>query len=169
MKNSIFTFILFALLLTVNAAPFQLNKRLITFKTCALENPVDLLTVKIGNNPPVSENSESFDVSGKLTKNDITKDKTLLFVVFGDKTGRNIGKIYTQTFNDPVMAGAPFNISASDVPTPKLPDPYFLQIIVGNPDGSNETVTFFACAIAIVMEIQKKLKFLIFINQISFL
>ncbi|KAF0457827.1 hypothetical protein F8M41_001111 [Gigaspora margarita] len=84
MKNFIFASILFALLLTVNAAPFQLNKRAITFGPCNLGYPVDLLDVKIGTDHPESGKNESFDVSGSLTKNDITKDKTILEIAYGD-------------------------------------------------------------------------------------
>ncbi|KAF0562516.1 hypothetical protein F8M41_000024 [Gigaspora margarita] len=43
-EKFIFASILFALLLTVNAAPFQLNKRAITFGSCSdIGVPVDLL------------------------------------------------------------------------------------------------------------------------------
>ncbi|RIB16982.1 hypothetical protein C2G38_2188536 [Gigaspora rosea] len=102
MKNFIFAFILFVLLLTVNAAPFQLSKRAITFKPCDT-NLHYSITVNIGTDPPES---------GK------NKDK------------HNIADSY-RTFNHSFKAGTPFNISASNVPTPELPDPYTIVVVVG--------------------------------------
>ncbi|KAF0562512.1 hypothetical protein F8M41_000020 [Gigaspora margarita] len=146
MKNFIFASILFALLLAVNAAPFQLNKRAITFGACKIEPPVDLLEVKIGNDHPTFGKNESFDVSGTLTKNDITKGKTVLQIGYGDSYGNLIAEPYIQNFNDSIKAGTPFNISASVVPTPKLPDSYEIAVLVGDPDIAGGRP--FACASA---------------------
>ncbi|KAF0552794.1 hypothetical protein F8M41_021036 [Gigaspora margarita] len=145
MKNFIFASILFALLLTVNAAPFQLNKRAITFGPCNLKPPVDLLEVKIGTDHPEFGKNESFYASGTLTKNDIIKDATILQVAYGDSNGILIADPYFQFFNESIKAGTPFNASAS-VPTPKLPDSYTIGVIVAFPDLQ----LTFACAIAAV-------------------
>ncbi|RIB27140.1 hypothetical protein C2G38_2161313 [Gigaspora rosea] len=144
MKNFIFSFILFALLLTVNADPFQLNKRPITFEAC--DPKLDLLTVKIRTNPPEIGKSESFDVSGNLTKNDITINQTFLIIEYQNVIGAPIADDYIQTFNNSFKAGTPFKISASDVPTPKLPDIYMLGVGVGN----NKSDDMFACVYALV-------------------
>ncbi|RIB22256.1 hypothetical protein C2G38_2033706 [Gigaspora rosea] len=154
MKNFIFASILLAFLLTVNAAPFQLNKRAITFGPCAAsKGPVDLIDVKIGTDPPESEKKESFDVSGKLTKNDIIKDKTILLIEYFDEAGP-LAEPYIQNFTDSIKAGNPFNISASDVPIPKLPDSYFLGVAVGDPSED----TPFGCAVANVGNSSEKSK-----------
>ncbi|RIB22249.1 hypothetical protein C2G38_2075945, partial [Gigaspora rosea] len=113
-----FASILLALLLTVNAAPFQLNKRAITFGPCSSEDPVDLIYVKIGTDPPESGEKESFD------------------------------------------AGNPFNISVSNVPTPKLPDSYSFGVVVG------EDTTPFGCAVANVGNSSEKSKILDFYKLI---
>ncbi|RIB07515.1 hypothetical protein C2G38_2113499 [Gigaspora rosea] len=149
MKNFIFASILFAILLTVNAARFQLNKKAITFGPCDSKVPVDLLDVKIGTNPPEPGKSESFDVSGKLTKNDITKGKTILLIEYINEYG-NILVHYSQNFTDSIKAGTPFNISAFDVPTPELLDSYVLGVAVGDPsDNPNKPAPFFGCALAL--------------------
>ncbi|RIB09373.1 hypothetical protein C2G38_2108753 [Gigaspora rosea] len=127
MKNFIFASILLALLLTVNAAPFQLNKRATTFIPCHFDEPVDFIGVKIGTDPPESGKNESFDY-------------------FDEKTGNQLGESYNQTFTDSIKAGNPFNISASDVPTPQLPDSYILGVFVGDPSEK----TPFGCATAVV-------------------
>ncbi|RIB19057.1 hypothetical protein C2G38_2182850 [Gigaspora rosea] len=150
MKNFIFTSILFALLLTVNAAPFQLNKRAITFGPCHLGIPTDLIDVKIGTDPPKSGKDESFDVSGNLTKDDITKGKTILQIQYGDENGFLIGDSYLQNFIDTIKAGTPFKISASNVTTPKLPDSYLLGVVVADPTDDPSTFNVFGCALASV-------------------
>ncbi|KAF0485818.1 hypothetical protein F8M41_022745 [Gigaspora margarita] len=150
MKNFIFTSILFALLLTVNAAPFQLNKRAITFGSCSdIGVPADLLEVKIGTDHPEFGKNESFDASGTLTKNDITKDKPIFQIGYGDSKGYLIADPYIQNLTDSIKAGTPFNISASDVPTPKLPDSYTIVVIVGDPFDDPLSLPF-ACAYATV-------------------
>ncbi|RIB09297.1 hypothetical protein C2G38_2146629 [Gigaspora rosea] len=142
MKNLIFASILFALLLKVNAASFQLNKRAITFGSCDLNFPVDLLEVKIGTDHPEFGKNESFDVSGTLTKYDITKGETILQIEYGNSNGSLIAVPYVQNFTDSFKAGTPFNVSAQ-VPTPELPDSYEIYVYVGNPE-------LFACASATV-------------------
>ncbi|RIB27869.1 hypothetical protein C2G38_2060904 [Gigaspora rosea] len=132
MKNFIFAFILFALLLTVNAAPFKLNKRAITFGTCKTASPttgpVDLLDVKIGNDPPVSGKNESFDVSGTMTRLNIT-EMTFVMIKYYDTEGRLIDA-YAQFFTEPIKAGTNFTISVPDVPTPNLPDKYEIRVTI---------------------------------------
>ncbi|KAF0485817.1 hypothetical protein F8M41_022744 [Gigaspora margarita] len=156
MKNFIFASILFALLLTVNAAPFQLNKRAIIFGPCNHEPPVDSLEVKIGADPPEFGKNESFDASGTLTKNDITKDKTIFQIQYEDSDGNLIAVPYVQNFANSIKARTPFNVSASDVPTPKLPDSYLIAVLVGDPDASGGVI--FACASAAVGGSSKKSK-----------
>ncbi|KAF0532267.1 hypothetical protein F8M41_011381 [Gigaspora margarita] len=156
MKNFIFASILFALLLTVNAASFQLNRRAITFGPCDVGYSADLLDVKIGTDPPESGKNESFDVSGTLTKNVITKGITILQIWYGDLNGILLDKPYIQIFTDSIKAGTQFNISVSDVPTPELPDSYFIGVLVGDPDASGGVV--FACASATVGGSSEKTK-----------
>ncbi|RIB22258.1 hypothetical protein C2G38_2033707 [Gigaspora rosea] len=157
MKNFIFASILLALLLTVNAAPFQLNKRAITFGPCASKDPVDFIDVKIGTDSPKSGEKESFDVSGKLTIHDITNGKTVLLIEYLDEKGNQLADPYIQSFSDSIKAGNPFNISVSNIPTPKLPDSYFLGVVVGDD-------TPFGCAVVNVGRSSEKSKILIFIN-----
>ncbi|RIB03382.1 hypothetical protein C2G38_2049316 [Gigaspora rosea] len=142
MKNFIFTFILFVLLLTVNVAPFQLNKRAITFKPCiSLKLTVD---VEIGPNPPESGKSESFNVSGSLMS-PITNNTTLI-ITYSGINGGQIGDKYFQNFTHSIIPGTPFEISASDVPTPELPDTYLLEVEVGERIDSG--LVTYACAVA---------------------
>ncbi|RIB12897.1 hypothetical protein C2G38_1776928 [Gigaspora rosea] len=148
MKNFIFASILFALLLTVNAAPFQLNKRAITFFPCLSKDPINFIGVKIETDPPKSGEKESFNAFGTLTK-DITNGKTILFIAYGDEKGNPIDKPYTQNFTDSIKAGNPFNVSAPDVPTPQLPDSYLINVIVKDP---SEDIPI-GCATAAVGEI----------------
>ncbi|RIB08623.1 hypothetical protein C2G38_2270615 [Gigaspora rosea] len=145
MKNFIFAYILFALLLTVNAAPFQLNKRAITFGPCNTTDLGDLLNVKLGIDPPESEQNELFDVSGNLTKYDITKNQTFLFISYRGKDGYLLSSPKIRYFNYSTKVGNPFNISVS-VPTPELPDSYLLKVAVGDP-AYDPTLAFpfFAC------------------------
>ncbi|KAF0520948.1 hypothetical protein F8M41_016008 [Gigaspora margarita] len=151
MKNFIFAFILLALLLTVNAAPFQYNKKAITFQPCPY--PGDFLNVKIGTNPPESEKSESFNVSGKLTKNDIIKNQTILEILYNTPDGTILGNDYVQTFNDSIKAGTQFTISALDVPTPKLPDIYLIGVNVGEKTNDPQnSLIYYACAYAFVSD-----------------
>ncbi|RIB15451.1 hypothetical protein C2G38_2192344 [Gigaspora rosea] len=125
MKNFIFASILLALLLVVNAAPFQLNKRATTFGPCNFT--ADFIDVKIRTDPPESGKKESFDVSGKLTKGDITKGISILVIVYLGEEGQ-LDVPYVQNFTDSHKAGSPFNISAFDVPTPpQLPGSYNLD------------------------------------------
>ncbi|KAF0534169.1 hypothetical protein F8M41_010091 [Gigaspora margarita] len=160
MKNFSFEFILFALLLIVNAAPFQLNKRATTFMACPSSAVIDLLTVKIGTDPPESGKPESFNVSGKLTRRDITKNQTLFAIQYNDAAENVIADNYTQTFNDSIKAGTQFTVSASDVPTPNLPDEYFITVAVGDPDSDN-IIFAFACAFAKVGGSSEKSKIII--------
>ncbi|KAF0552795.1 hypothetical protein F8M41_021037 [Gigaspora margarita] len=146
MKNFIFASILFALLLTVNAAPFQLNKRAITFVSCDLHFPVDLIEVKIGTDHPEFGKNVSFDVSGTFTKNDITKGETILQIEYGYSNGSLIADPYFQNFTDSTKAGTPFNISAQ-VPTPELPDSYEIDVYV---ESSKPSGGLFACSYATV-------------------
>ncbi|RIB10847.1 hypothetical protein C2G38_2205041 [Gigaspora rosea] len=158
MKNFIFASILLALLLIVNAAPFQLNKRATTFDPCDFG---DFIDVNIRTDPPESGKKESYDVSGNLTQGDITKDISFLFIVYlGEE--EQLGTPYFQNFTDSHKAGSPFKISASDVPTPtQLPDSYRLEVAVGDPDK-----TFFGCAVATVGNSSKKSKIIDFYKLI---
>ncbi|RIB11956.1 hypothetical protein C2G38_2259594 [Gigaspora rosea] len=149
MKKFIYAYILFALLLTVNAAPFQLNKRAITFVTCDDTFPSTVLNVKIGSDHPESKKNESFEVSGKLTYEPIVKDITVLRIEYS-ANGNTLGDIYDQVFSYSVEPRTPFNISASDVPTPELPDSYMLYVYVGEYDRMEGFFYESACALATV-------------------
>ncbi|CAG8708144.1 25414_t:CDS:2, partial [Dentiscutata erythropus] len=121
MNNFIFVFSLFAIFLTVNAVPFQLNKRATTFNPCSNNDP---LTVAMQPDPPVSNENTQFTASGKLT-NDITSNKT----IFGIQS--------------------PFSISVSDVSIPTLPDSYLIVVVVGDPTGNqNNPLNVYGCAFA---------------------
>ncbi|KAF0520952.1 hypothetical protein F8M41_016012 [Gigaspora margarita] len=153
MKKFIFAFILFALLLTVNAAPFQLNKRATTFGSCPYPY-VDSLNVTMVTDPPKSEKSDSFNVSGNLTQVDITKNQTLLEIFYCNPDGSQIGDYYSQVFNESIKAGTQFTVTASDVPTPKLPDSYLILVIIGDKDNDPSNpyhVVLYACVVADVV------------------
>ncbi|KAF0459605.1 hypothetical protein F8M41_000721 [Gigaspora margarita] len=128
MKNFIFAFILFALL-TVNAAPFQLNKRYSIFLPCPFTTS-DLLGVDIKPDPPVSEKSVSFNVSGTLSYYNITKGKTFLLIQYTNEAFGPFTDDYKQNFTKSIKAGTPFQIFAPEVPTPKLPNAYELLVAV---------------------------------------
>ncbi|CAG8747330.1 19056_t:CDS:2, partial [Dentiscutata erythropus] len=103
MNNFIFVFILFAIFLTVNAAPFQLNKRAITFNPCP--NIIDSLTVVMQPDP-------FFQDSGEKGSIDVP---------------------YIQTFSGLYLHGSPFSISASNVSIPIfLPHSYLIAVSVGD-------------------------------------
>ncbi|RIB30663.1 hypothetical protein C2G38_1533121 [Gigaspora rosea] len=145
MKNFIFASILLAIILTVNAAPFQLNKRALTFGHCdVLKEPADLLDVEIVPITPVFGRNESFHVSGKLTKHDIIADQTILLIKYQDETGKDLDQPYAQAFTRSIKAGNAFRITASRVYTPKLPRKYLLGVIVGDPSNAAP----FGCALA---------------------
>ncbi|RIB19676.1 hypothetical protein C2G38_2181231 [Gigaspora rosea] len=151
MKNFIFAFILFALLLTVNAAPFQLNKRAITFSACPPERApnAEAIDVKMtGPDPPKSGDSDTFDVSGTLTKHDITSGKTSVGIAYADLTGNPIGDPFVQQFTKDIKAGSPFSESGLSVTAPdNLPDSYAIAVVVAD-DATKEAV--YGCAFALV-------------------
>ncbi|KAF0504380.1 hypothetical protein F8M41_019532 [Gigaspora margarita] len=153
MKNFIFASILLALLLTVNAAPYQLNKRATTFNPCPSDQApnAEAITVTIGTDPPKQGEPEKFDVSGTLTKHDISKEKTFLGIGYADTSKNPIGNPFVQNFTQDFKSGSQFTISASDVPTPKdLPSPYVIAVIVGDPTGDPTKPDVYGCAFAIV-------------------
>ncbi|RIB24789.1 hypothetical protein C2G38_610792 [Gigaspora rosea] len=130
MKNFIFASILLALLLTVNAATFR---RALTFVPCDLKNAVNVAIVpKI----PKSGKNESFHISGILTEHDITAQKTKLSIAYEDINGKGLGKPYTQPFTASTKAGNPFSLSATRVPTPKLPSSYLIKVAVEDPSNA---------------------------------
>ncbi|RIB16971.1 hypothetical protein C2G38_2188571 [Gigaspora rosea] len=153
-------------LIKVNAAPFQLNKRAITFSACptAGDHPFDLLTVHIGGpDPPEPGKPESFNVSGKMTKYNIKKNKSILVIGYGDLNGQLLHDAYIQTFTESISKGRQFTELASDVPTPPdLPSTYTLAVAIGDPvDDPDAPVDTYGCALATV---GGKSKNLIFIN-----
>ncbi|RIB07916.1 hypothetical protein C2G38_2213047 [Gigaspora rosea] len=126
------------MVMQLNAAPFQLNKRVITFGSCDRKD-VDLLDVKIGTDPPESGKSKSFDISGKLTINDITKDKTILLIAYGGEDGNLLADPYFfKIFTDLIKAG---EVAVGDISN----DP-------------NNSGTTFGCALATVGESSEKSK-----------
>ncbi|RIB13418.1 hypothetical protein C2G38_2098347 [Gigaspora rosea] len=152
MKNFIFASILFVLLLTVNAVPHQLNKRAITFGPCPTKGTgsIDPLNVTIGSDTPKPGTSESFSISGTLTKKNIVQNITLLEIAYKDKHGQLIADPYNQTFTDSINAGNDFNASLAVFPTPELPDSYNLEVMVGDPLNGTTRLNIFACALATV-------------------
>ncbi|KAF0479085.1 hypothetical protein F8M41_023895 [Gigaspora margarita] len=151
MKNFIFTFILFTFLLTVNAAQFQLNKRAITFQVCSPDFTSEFVNATIGTDPPKAGNPESFNVSGTLTKCNITKGQTFLRIGYTDFSIKPIGDYYVQNFTDNFKVGTPFMISASNVPTPQqLPGQYIIVVDVGDPTRDPNKPVIFGCAFAVI-------------------
>ncbi|KAF0507916.1 hypothetical protein F8M41_018872 [Gigaspora margarita] len=148
MKNFIFAFILFALLLTANAAPFQLNKRATTtFGPCNTTDPVDLLNVDIGTDPPVSGKDETFYVSGEMTKLDIAPF-TILMINYYDTEGNSFNASF-RDFGKTIKAGIQFLKVITD-PAPNLPDKYEIRVTVEScTDTANcGALHVFACASA---------------------
>ncbi|RIB00310.1 hypothetical protein C2G38_2234786 [Gigaspora rosea] len=145
MKNFIFVSILLALLLTVNAAPFQPNKRVLSFHPCNLQPHVDYIDVIGQPNTPVSRRYQSFFVFGKLTEHNIIANQTVLYIEYQhEQNGSKIGREWFSYFNTSINAGHPFNRWADDVPTPTLPRSYLLVVIVGRL-FSNSVIPF-GCA-----------------------
>ncbi|RIB30447.1 hypothetical protein C2G38_149499 [Gigaspora rosea] len=129
MKNFIFVFILFATLITVNAAPYQFDKRATTFKPCpdGLPSPNVIMTP----DPLVPGQSAKFNVSGTLM-NDLFKGLADLRIRFSDsKRQRLIGDPYYQNFNESFPAGTPFSIVAPKVDVPSdLTNKYVIEVVI---------------------------------------
>ncbi|KAF0535227.1 hypothetical protein F8M41_009690 [Gigaspora margarita] len=151
MKNFIFAFILFALLLTVNAAPFKFNKRTTTFSACPNFPNAEPLNVSITPDPPKSGTDEKFGVSGALTKHDIVKNKTILGIAYADLQQKPIGDPYHSAFNESYKAGKEFSVSA-DFSAPQLPVSYFIAVAVGDPTGDPKNpLDVYGCAYALIV------------------
>ncbi|RIB00357.1 hypothetical protein C2G38_2234593 [Gigaspora rosea] len=149
MKNFIFVSILLALLLTVNAAPFQLNKRVLNFHACLTHGPpYDVLNVRAVPRSPVSGVNVSFTVSGSLTQHVITRHRTLLEIWYQDDvTGDRIpGGTYQEYFTN---SANPFTISAN-VLTPHLPRPRQTTLFVVVGEHSQAHLIPFGCAQSLV-------------------
>ncbi|KAF0395179.1 hypothetical protein F8M41_010279 [Gigaspora margarita] len=154
MKNFIFVFILFALLLTVNAVPFQLNKRTTSFSPCPFKT--DPLNVTISPDPPESGKKEIFSISGTLTNHKIKKDKTILEIMYIDLSLTPIGDNYNQTFSQSIKAGEPFAVDVEIFSTPQLPSSYYIGIAVGDPTKDpKKPLNIYACAYALMGESDK--------------
>ncbi|GBC04779.1 hypothetical protein RclHR1_05870003 [Rhizophagus clarus] len=134
----------------INAVPHQFRKRTTTFNPCPVEG-VDPLTVSISPDPPVSGKTETYTVSGTLTKGDITADKTIVGIAYADTAKNPIGDPYTKIFTQSFKSGTPFTITADDVTTPQLPDSYFIGVVVGDPtDDPKNPLDVYGCAFAVV-------------------
>ncbi|RIB19356.1 hypothetical protein C2G38_2083318 [Gigaspora rosea] len=150
MKNFIFAFILFAHLLTINVAPFKLNKRT-TFYPCSVQS-VDLFIVSIVPDPPESGKGETFYVSVTLTKHEIIKNKTFLGISYAGLDGTSLGDPYYSTFTESYKAGDLFSVTLSDVPTPQLPDAYYIGVTVGDPTNDPKNpLDIYGCVYAEVI------------------
>src|SRR4051812_42661457 len=66
-RNFIFVFILLATLLTINAVPTQLRKRVTLFEPCP-ETTVPLEVSNVVPDPIIAGARATFDISGKLPK-----------------------------------------------------------------------------------------------------
>ncbi|CAG8767621.1 11906_t:CDS:2, partial [Dentiscutata erythropus] len=142
---------LLAIFLTVNAVPFKFNKRATTFNPCRPRNGTyaDPLTVAIQPDPVVSNGTAQFNVSGTLTKYNITAGKTMLGIGFGDSAKQPIGHPYNLTFDKSHVVGCPFSILASNVSVPTLPNSYIIAVIVGEPTGDPKNpYSVYGCALA---------------------
>ncbi|KAF0548138.1 hypothetical protein F8M41_026351 [Gigaspora margarita] len=97
--NFIFAFILFALILTANAAPFNPNKTITSFITCPFDPSygVDILYVTMRPDPPESGKNERFDIFGTLTNHDITKGTTIIGIYANQSLG-SIGTPYSSQY-----------------------------------------------------------------------
>ncbi|RIB15522.1 hypothetical protein C2G38_2092958 [Gigaspora rosea] len=97
--------------------------------------------------PLISNGTAQFNVSGTLTKNDITLDNTTLRISFADmKQVPPISDPYFKTFNKSYAAGTPFSIYVSDVSVPTLPDLYHVIVVVGDP--TDDSIVIYGCAFA---------------------
>ncbi|CAG8675575.1 14566_t:CDS:1, partial [Dentiscutata erythropus] len=141
---------LFAIFLTVNAVSFQLNKRATTFNHCKGIPDSELLTVTINPDPLASNQSAQYNVSGTLTKYNITASQTFLGI-FLQKGPYLISDGYNQAFDKSYNAGIAFTIFASNVSVPTLPDSYSIFVLVGVPASANSANSaIYGCAQALV-------------------
>ncbi|GBC17523.2 uncharacterized protein OCT59_003726 [Rhizophagus irregularis] len=141
-RNYIFVFILLvATFSMINAVPHQLRKRETKFGPCGAES----LTVNIVPDPPVSEKPVTYTGSGTLKFNNIIAGKTIFAIGYGDTAGKLLSDPYYQNFTESYNAGEPFTITAKNVPTPKLPKTYVIEVdifdIIDNPKAP-----LYACA-----------------------
>ncbi|RIB10812.1 hypothetical protein C2G38_2205154 [Gigaspora rosea] len=141
MKNFIFTFILFAIILTVNAVLFQLNKRR-NFISCPPNYQGFNVTFSPNSFPQKPE--VEYNVSGILTHN-ITKDRTVLGIWYTDSSKSfGLGDTYFQNFTKSYKAKPPFVITASEI-APELPIHFFIQISVADPANEPNKYIIYAC------------------------
>uniref|UniRef100_A0A1D1YP73 ATP-dependent helicase brm n=1 Tax=Anthurium amnicola TaxID=1678845 RepID=A0A1D1YP73_9ARAE len=150
-RNLIFAFVLLATLFMVNAVPYVHLKRKekVTFEHCKVQGNPELITVQVSPNPPVSNESEQFYVSGVLENGAITAYETVLEIRF-IFNGVPLINDYVQEFTESFPAGEPFQITALKVPTPKkLPESYEIEVIIGNPIPiQEELIKILGCASA---------------------
>uniref|UniRef100_A0A1D1ZFP9 Dof zinc finger protein DOF3.2 n=1 Tax=Anthurium amnicola TaxID=1678845 RepID=A0A1D1ZFP9_9ARAE len=156
-RNFIFVFILLTTFSMINA--LSIVKRTTTFSACPVGG-IEGVSVSITPDPPVSEKPESFTVSGTL-KNDITADKTILGIAYGDLAKNPLGDPFTQTFDKSFKSGDPFTITASSVPTPELPaEGYLIVVVVADPTGDPKNpLDVYGCAFATVGKTPKDFTF----------
>ncbi|CAG8623418.1 7658_t:CDS:2, partial [Dentiscutata erythropus] len=120
--------------------PFQLNKKATNFQLCVQDyfDPFVLFTVAMQPDPLVSDESAQFNVSGTLTKKNITAGQTILEIVFAP---------YIQIFDKSYDAGIPFAIFALNVSVPTLPDSYYNLVFVGDPTSDPKyPLDIYGCA-----------------------
>ncbi|CAG8510925.1 143_t:CDS:1, partial [Dentiscutata heterogama] len=140
---------LFATFLTVNAVPFQPNKRAITFRPCPNNFPIDPLIVEMVPETLSGNELVKFNVSGIITLYDITKNKTFLDISFSDVENYREPTffVYNKPFDQSYAAKSQFSIHVSDVNIPALPKNYFISVTVEEPEPDPLTI---GCASASV-------------------
>ncbi|RIB07664.1 hypothetical protein C2G38_2113129 [Gigaspora rosea] len=144
MKNFIFVFILFATLLTVNAAPYQFDKRATPFKRCPddLPSPNVIMTP----DPLVAGESANFNVSGILFTDIYAGIAVLRIRFFSDPTRQTlIANPYYQDFTELFPAYTPFTIVAPKVDIPNnLTNKYTIEVVI----GSEKVDDIYGCSLA---------------------
>src|SRR5688500_11194931 len=128
MKRSlIFAIILLATLSMINAIPHQLHKRVTTFVPCP-EGSLNVISVQLQPDPPVSDSTLTIMITGTLTSGNIAPG-SLLNVGAVDNAGTLIGTAGTldicTAIACPVTTGQSFVLMAA-FPTKTLPEPYNL-------------------------------------------
>ncbi|CAG8590231.1 26050_t:CDS:2 [Dentiscutata erythropus] len=136
MKTFIFVFSLFAIFLTANADPFQLN-------SCTPD--VMPLIVGITVAPPVASKPEVLILSGSLDNgNKITANKTIIQIGFFNLSGSPISNYYNQTFNGTYNGATEFDVNVRNVPIPAVSDSYTIGVFVGDPENPTPFICTYA-------------------------
>ncbi|GBC32649.2 hypothetical protein RIR_jg12048.t1 [Rhizophagus irregularis DAOM 181602=DAOM 197198] len=151
----ILTFVLFATLFAVNAAPLALEKRDIQIQPCpGLPPDVVGLDVTVTPDPVVPGTEETFDIKGTMKKDIVTGD--FLSIAF-------IDNVVKQPIGDPLVvdicslpgatcptkAGTAFSTTQKYTAPKELPTSYAIKIGIGH-HVQPPNVELIACEIALV-------------------